>query len=66
MDLFIVILGFIGSLLIVFALCAAVFHKVAQAMDNLNDWKVMKKAQQELAEAEAHTAWRGNKEMVMY
>jgi uncharacterized membrane protein SpoIIM required for sporulation len=67
MNLFIVILGFfIVSLLTVFALCVAISHKVEQARDDLKAWTAMRKTQQELAEAEAHSAWLGNKEMVMY
>jgi len=66
MNLFIVYLEFIATFLTVFALCMAISHKVEQARDDLRAWQAMRKTQQELAEAEAHTAWRGNKEMVMY
>jgi hypothetical protein len=65
-NLFILILGFIASFLIVFALCVAIPHKVQQARDDLKAWQAMRKTQEELAEAEAHSAWLGNREMVMY
>ena len=66
MNPFIVILEFIAIFLAVFALCMAIPHKVEQARDELKAWTAMKKTQQELAEAEAHSAWLGNIEMVMY
>jgi hypothetical protein len=66
MSLFIVALGFITSLITVFAGCLAIFRKVELAREDLREWKAMRKIQQEQAEAEAHSVWRGNKEMVMY
>ena len=66
MNLSIVILGFLASLLTVFALCVAISRKVEQTRDNLKAWEARKKTQQEIAEAAAHSSWRGNKEMIMH
>ena len=66
MNFLIIVLGFIAIFLTVFALCVAVFRKIEQSRDNLRAWRAIEKRRQELAEAEAHSAWLGNKEMVMY
>ena len=66
MNFFILVLGFVATFLTVFTLCVAIPHKIEQARDDLKAWKAMKKTQQDLAEAEAYSAWLGNKDMVTY
>jgi hypothetical protein len=66
MNFLIIVLGFITIFLTAFALCVAIFRKIEQSRVNLRVWRAMEKRQQELAEAEAHSAWLGNKEMLMY
>ena len=63
------ILG-LASFLTVFWLCGVILRKVAQAREDIKDWKDLKLQQrrlvEELAEVRRDLSWHGNKKMVMY
>jgi len=61
----VIVFGFLGSLLTVFALCRLVTCRLAKGSVSPDDWSARKREQRRLMDEVNSAAWHRNRDMVM-